>query len=458
MTRRRTSVGGTVVVAADVVVTADPERRVLTPGWVRIDRGMTTEIGGGRPPVGTQLLRGDIVMPGLVSAHQHLVDVLVRGGPPAASFLEWLLGTYHAGLAHARPEDCYAAIATVRAATLAAGITTVVDAWSVGPVDDPRRVEGCAVASLTAHRRSGGRTLFAPMFVEQVPAGWGSVDGFDPARLCRPYAESLALVEELATAHADQLLTIAPAPELPETSTPEGLRATRALAAALGTVVPIHTCASPESRAVCGPQELAEVGLLGPQLLAAHCNAVEPQDIGCLGTAGIGVVHCPSASRALGATQQTPLAALRAAGVSGALGLDNASLHAGVDLFAEAREAALVARSQGAIWTGDDLVALLTSEAARAIGMGDRVGSLEVGKRGDLLLLDASRPHWWPRGDRWVDTIVRCARADDVTAVLVEGSVVAHDGLAVRHGEPHRLDAAARRIRALRWDDAVHVV
>jgi len=282
-----------------------------------------------------------------------------------------------------------------------------------------------------------------------------AADGFDPARLCRPFEASLALVEQLAATHADQLLTITSSPELPETSTRAGLRAARELAELLGTVVPMHVCASPDSRAACGPHELAEVGLLGPRLLAAHCNAIEPSDVGCLGTAGIGVVHCPSASRALGATQLTPLAALRTAGAIGALGLDNASLHPGVDLFAEAREAALVARSQGARLSGDDLVALLTSEAARAIGMSDRIGSLEVGKRGDLVLLDASRPHWWPRSDRWVDTVMSCARADDVTAVLVDGSVVAHDGLAVRHGEPHRLDAAARRIRAQRGDPTV---
>lgn len=450
--RRHTSVGGTVVVAADVIVTADPDQRVLTPGWVRIDRGVITEIGDGRPPVGTQLLRGDIAMPGLVSAHQHLVDVLVRGGPAPASFLDWLLGTYHAGLSNARPEDCFAAVSTVRAATLAAGVTTVVDGWSVGAVDDPRRVAGCAVASLTAHRRSGGRTLFAPMFVEQVPAVWSVVDGFDPERLCRPVGESLDLVAELAAAHSDHLMSVTPSPELPETSTAAGLRAARELAETLGSVVPMHVCASPSSRAACGPNELAEVGLLGPQLLAAHCSAVDEQDVAWLGGAGIGVAHCPTSSRALGRSPLTPLAALRAAGARGALGLDNASLHSGVDLFAEAREAALVATSQGQHLAADDLIAMLTAEAAVAIGMGDRIGSLEVGKRGDVVLLDASRPHWWPRADRWADTIMQCARADDVTAVLVDGTVVAHDGLSVRHGEPHRLDAAARRLRALRWE------
>ena len=71
--------------------------------------GVIDGVGAGPPPDGVRVVvRGDLVMPGLVSAHQHAVDLLVAGGPTGPTFLDWLLGTYHAGLARARPDDCAA--------------------------------------------------------------------------------------------------------------------------------------------------------------------------------------------------------------------------------------------------------------------------------------------------------------------------------------------------------------
>ena len=440
--------GGRVVVG-EVVLTVDDERRVLEPGWVEIrDDGAIGKVAAGPPPDGAKVIgRGDVVLPGLISAHEHLVDVLVRGGPIGPTFLDWLLGTYHAGLAHATPDDCAAAIALVRAADLAAGITTVVDCWSVGPVDDAVRTAECADASAAAHRRSGGRTVFAAMCCEQVPPGWAH-PAIDVARLCRPIDESLAMTAVLAAHRADALLTVTPSPELPEMSTAAGMQAALALATELGAVLPMHVCASPPSRAAWGPVELAELGIAGPQLLAAHCSSVDTDDVARFGAARIGVAHCPSASRALGGTTWTPLAALRRAGARGALGLDNRSLHTGHDLFVEARQARLVAAGQGEVLDGAALLDLLTREAAAAIGLADVVGALQTGRRADLVLLDAGGAHWWPRRDRWVDTVVDCATAADVSVVMVDGQVVARGGSSFATTDAPGVDRAARRIRA----------
>jgi len=441
------------IVAATTVLTADRARPVLSPGWVRIVDGEIVAVEEGAPPstsgaAAAAVVRGDLVMPGLISAHQHLVDLLVRGGPTGPTFFDWLLGTYHRGLALAQPEECRAAIATVRASGLAAGVTTVVDCWSVGPVDDAERTRACAHASATAHLASGGRTLFAPMFCEVVPGGWTSGYGIDPTRLCRPAEESLRMVRELAAELACGRLSITPSPELPEAVTPAGLEAAHALAAELGTMMPTHFCPSPPSRAAFGPADARAVGILGPRMLAAHCAAIDAADVVEIGGAGVHVAHCPTASRALGRSMLTPLAALRRAGAVGGLGLDNASLQSTSDLFAEARQAAIIARGQEDSLHAGELFELLTIEAARAIGMGDRVGSLAAGKRGDLLVLDVSRPHWWPRRRSWIDTVVEVARADDVRVVLVDGEVVASDGVARRQGDVALVESAAARIRA----------
>jgi 5-methylthioadenosine/S-adenosylhomocysteine deaminase len=443
-----------VIVSGEVVITADPSRRVLEPGWVRVRGGRIAEVSGGAPPAGAAvILRGDVVLPGLVSAHQHLVDLLVRGGPTGPTFLDWLLGTYHGGLATARPEECALAIRSARAAGLAAGITTVVDCWSVGPVDDAVRVSECAEASIDAHRASGGRTLFAPMFCERVPESWlGGWWGIDPVRLCRPADVSLAETEGLATRHhrADGGRTlVAPSPELPEMATEGGLVAAAALAARLGMVMPVHLCASPESRAAFGPADLERLGLLGPSVLGAHCSAVDDHDVATLGGGHVAIAHCPSAARVLGAERFTPVAALRRAGSACGIGLDNASLHDDSDLFAEAREAMLIASDAGDAVAAAAMLDLLTIEGATTIGLGAEIGSIEVGKRADLVVLDTSGPHWMPRADAWPGTIVACARATDVRTVIVDGLVVATDGCTKVQADSAALAQATLRLRSL---------
>ncbi|MFT3852838.1 MAG: amidohydrolase family protein [Ilumatobacteraceae bacterium] len=441
------------VVTGKVVLTVDDDRRVLSPGWVGLaGDGTIAAVGGGPPPAGaTVAAGGDVVMPGLISAHEHLVDVLVRGGPVGPTFLDWLLGTYHAGLAHARPEECAAAVGLVRAADLAAGVTSVVDCWSVGPVDDATRVAECAEASASAHLASGGRTVFAAMCCEVVPDGW-SHPAIDVARLCRPIDDSLAATADLAARLGGPRLTVTPSPELPEMSTAGGMQAALALAERLDAVLPMHVCASPPSRAAWCPAALEAIGVLGPRLLAADCSAVDDADVRRLGAAGIGVAHCPSASRRLGGTTWTPLAALRAAGARGGLGLDNRSLHSGHDLFVEARQARLVAAGQAAVLDAPALLDLLTREAAAAAGLGDVTGALTVGRRADLVVLDAGGPHWWPRAASWVDAVVECAVAADVRCVLVDGRVVATDGRSLVTVDPAAVDAAGRRIRAaMNW-------
>jgi cytosine/adenosine deaminase-related metal-dependent hydrolase len=436
------------VVVADVVMASADV--VHSPGWVTIDDGAIVAVGSGPPPPGPVVARGDLVMPGLVSAHQHAVDLLVAGGPTGPTFLDWLLGTYHHGLSFATPSDCALAVGAVRAATLAAGVTTMVDCWSVGPVDDETWWTECADASVEAHTASGGRTVVGVMGNEHPAPSWaGFASPIEPSCLCRPADEWLAAVEGLASRWADDRgrTRLTPSPELPETSTARGLAGALALAEHLGTALPMHLCASPPSRAAYGPDELERDGLAGPRILAAHVSSVDGADVVRLGRAGIGVAHCPSSARALGAARLTPVRSLRGAGARVGIGLDNASLHPGRDLFAEARQAALAATVVGAGIEPHDLYALLTSEGADVAGLSGEVGRLTPGLRADLLVLDTSGAHWWPRRQSWPETVTASATAADVRTVMVDGRVVARDGVATTGVDGPALDAAAVRIR-----------
>lgn len=437
----------------DVVVCAADE--IHRPGWVAVADGAIEAVGERPPPDDLAVVaRGDLVMAGLVSAHQHTVDLLVTGGPTGPTFLDWLLGTYHSGLALAGPDDCALAVAAVRAGTLAAGVTTMVDCWSVGPVTDASRVADCADASLESHRSSGGRTVFGVMSNERPAPGWPETGHPIAGRdLCRDGGESLAEVERLARSHhrADGGRTlVTPSPELPETATSRGLADAFALAASLGTVMPMHLCASPPSRAAYGPAELERDGLAGPRLLAAHVSAVDDHDVRALGAAGIGVAHCPRSTQALGAARLTPVAALRRAGARCGIGLDNASLNPSRDLFAEARATLIAAAVAGDTLDASAAFRMLTTEGADAAGLAGVVGAIRPGLRADLLVLDTSGPHWLPGRASWIETIISSATGGDVRTVLVDRRVVVADGVAVTGLDGRALDRAVNRIAVAR--------
>jgi 5-methylthioadenosine/S-adenosylhomocysteine deaminase len=158
-----------------------------------------------------------------------------------------------------------------------------------------------------------------------------------------------------------------------------------------------------------------------------HCIAVDHDDVEALAGARVGIAHCPTANRMFpGGT--TPVAALRAAGAAVGVGLDNASLNPRFDLLAESRAATVAVRAGGGTLTALDALAMATCEAARAIGMADRIGSLEVGRRADVVVMDTSGPHWHPHAD-WASALLWQSRPEDVRTVLVDGRVVVDDGI-----------------------------
>ncbi|QYG93147.1 amidohydrolase family protein [Iamia sp. SCSIO 61187] len=441
------------LIEGDAVVTINPARRVLAPGWVQVERSDIVAVGAGPPPAtaGPVAHRAGVVLPGLVSAHQHLLDVVARGTWRGDDFPTWLLDRFGAAVAALGPEDCATATAAALAGTVAGGVTTVVDCWGLDVGARSRAgVDEAADACLEVHRASGARVLFARMFAETAPPAWHRRSGFPVAAVLAPADAALDQVAGLAARHhgsADGRIRVAPSPELPEAVSPAAFRAARDLAAELGTPLPLHLCASPASRAACGPGELDAMGVLDAGLLAAHCTAVDDADIAALAGAGVAVAHCPTSNLALrGAV--TPVAAFRRAGAPVGLGLDNGSLNPRLDLLGEARAAIAASIARGDPLAPSDVLAMATIEGARAVGLADVTGSIEVGKRADLVLLDTGGDHWWPHADI-VDAVVEQSRPTDVRLVMVDGAVVAVDGVAV-HVPVDRpaLVALAARVRA----------
>lgn len=431
------------------LVTMDPDRRILEDGWISVSDGRIAGIGSGAPPAADRHIdgRGGVAMPGMISTHQHVIDVLLRGGlEQDRSLFDWLVNVYFGGTSAYRPEDCGLAATLTLAEAVRAGITTITDNWGVNNGDDAGRVAECAEATLEVYRRSGMRVLFARMFSDTVPEQWNGIVGtymrklpdktLDLGTLSEPLDDALARIESLIAAHhgsADGRVHVCPAPIMAQLVSPEGLTAARELAERHDTIVPIHHCESrlnarmfPESGAGLGVTDyLNALGFLSPRTLAAHCVWLDDRDIRLLGAAEVKVAHCPSCNMFIG-SGAAPVPRLLATGLTVGLGTDDANTSSNVSILQEMRQAAYLAKlaneDAGAL-TAEKALEMATIDGAQALGMADEIGSLEVGKKADLVLFDTEAPHWQPR-HLLPAVIVYQAQSSDVRSVLVDGELV----------------------------------
>jgi len=174
---------------------------------------------------------------------------------------------------------------------------------------------------------------------------------------------------------------------------------------------------------------LADTGLATPHLCTAHCVWVTDSEQAMLAERDVKVLHCPSSNLKLG-SGLAPVAEMRARGISVSLGADGAACNNRLDMFEEMRLAATIqaVRKQPGALTARDAVWMATREGARALGMSAELGSIETGKRADLILIDRGRVHQAPDPDPW-STIVYASRGTDVRLTMVDGHVLVNDFL-----------------------------
>jgi len=174
---------------------------------------------------------------------------------------------------------------------------------------------------------------------------------------------------------------------------------------------------------------LDSVGISGPRTALAHCVWVDKDGIERLARQATNVVHCPSSNLKLG-SGIAPIPEMLAAGCRVGIGADGAPCNNRLDAFAEMRLAALIQKPR----LGPDalpaaqVLELATLGGARAMGLENEIGSIEVGKRADLVVLDLERPHTQPEDTDLMSRIVYSSMATDVRHVIVDGRVVVKDG------------------------------
>jgi 5-methylthioadenosine/S-adenosylhomocysteine deaminase len=204
-------------------------------------------------------------------------------------------------------------------------------------------------------------------------------------------------------------------------------------------------------------QYLAELGVHGPRVVAAHGVHLTDEDIGILAELDIAVAHNPSSNMKL-ASGVARVPDLIAAGVRVGLGTDSNLSNNNLDMFEEMRLAAMLqklSRKDAASMPVEQMLRMATIDGAACLGLADQVGSLEVGKRADIIIVDLHAPHLWPvlpePTSNIIEQLVYSANSGDVLTTIVDGKVLMRDreifSLDVKEAEKMVLEASQDLIK-----------
>ena len=419
------------------VVTMDGAGQVIADGAVAVDG--TDIVAVGPANALRAAYRGDatidagggVVMPGLVNTHTHAPMVLYRGLADDLALMDWLQKyIFPAEAKTVTPEFVRAGTRLAVLEMIRSGTTAYADMYYFEE----------EIARVT--RTAGLRAVLGQTIIQfPVPDAKTPAEGL---------ARTERFIKEFA---ADELIVPAVAPHAMYTLDGATLKASRALADRHGVPVLIHVAETREEVGIARekykatPVEYLEsLGFFGPRTVAAHGVHLTAADIGVLRRRGVGIAHNPESNMKL-ASGTAPVIELRNAAVAVGLGTDGAASNNDLDMFEAMRQAALLHKLQSndpRALPAPEALAMATRDGARVLGLADRTGSIEVGKRADIIVVSMEAARQTPMYDP-MSHLVYATRGDDVRTVMVNGRVLMRDRKVLTLDEPAIL-AEARQL------------
>jgi len=403
-------------VKGGTVVTMDAEFRVIEDGAVAIegDRiaavGRRVDLEPSSHAAKTIDASGTLVLPGMINGHAHAAMSLFRGVAEDHSLDDWLQKYIFPAEARNVTEDFV--LWGTRLGVLEmlrGGITTYADMYYFEDV----------VARVT--KEAGMRGVLGETIVDF------------PAPDNKTTAAALAYTQKFIERwKGDPLITPAVAPHSIYTLSTENLKKAAALARTNGVPILIHLAEAPfeselsrKKHGLSPVAYLEQIGLLGPDVIGAHCIWVDAPDIATLVRRGVGSIHNPSSNMKL-ASGVMPVVDLLAAGEPVGLATDSAASNNNQDLFQEMNIAAKlqkVTRMDPRALPARQVVEMATIGGARALHLDKEIGSLEVGKQADLVLIGTGATHSTPMYNVY-SQLVYALNAHDVLTVVIAGKIV----------------------------------
>lgn len=410
------------------LVTVDAQRRVLENGWIAVTGDRISGLGTGEaPPADVVIDRpGLIGLPGLIDAHSHAGHGLVRAAGDGDGELWFrICEDIYSGPANADFWSAEADLALLE--RLMAGVTTAVSLLGGGPdvlrTDSPEAGDAHSAATLAAGLRTimavgPGRLPFPRQF--GMPA--------------RPvdFATQMAVCEDLIARHDDvtgrgtgvALILPVYAPPHMAAHGDEIRRMSAAMRALQDRTGVLFTQDGHRTDTIALAEDL---GLLSCRAALGHSVDLSPADFAALARTGASIIHNPSAIMSI--LGRCPVPELIEAGVTVCLGSDAGAPDRGFDMFRHMAQALHYHRRHFRdpnVLPDGKALEMCTIDAARVLGLEAEIGSLEIGKKADIVLLNGRAPHLWPPVMP-LNRITHFASAADVDTVIVNGKILLHD-------------------------------
>ena len=434
--RRKTTVD--IIIRGGTVVTMDGSHRIIAQGGVAIKDGHIVEVGktadierkfAAREVVNAA---GKVVIPGLINGHTHVPMTLFRGIADDLDLQEWLTKyIFPAEAKNVTEEFVRVGTRLGLAEMIRSGTTTYCDMYYF---ED-------AIADETF--KAGMRGVLGETVIDF------------PVADNKTYDEALAYSERFIKKwRGNALIVPAIAPHAPYTVSEDHLKAARALSDKLSAPIVIHISEtkrevddSIKAKGASPVDYLNRFGFLNDRVIAAHMVWPSDEELGLLKKLGVGIVHNPQSNMKL-ASGTAPVPQMLKENLPVGLGTDGAASNNDLNLWEEMDTAAklhkLISKDPKVV-SAEEAFEMATIRGARALHLEKEIGSIEKGKRADLVIVDLDDLNQTPWYNIYSD-LVYATKADDVRTVIIEGRVVMRDRRLLTLNE-EAIKADARRYR-----------
>jgi len=397
------------------LVTQNQNRDVLRDQSVLIRNGKIEQIGKGvRGPVDFELDgEGKIVLPGLINTHTHLSMTLFRGYADDLQLQDWLQKKIWPLEGRLTADACYYGALLGSAEMIMSGTTTFMDMYF--------HIEDVAKAV----DRAGLRAFLS----------YGIIDLMDSAKAEAEREKSRKLFDYLRSL-GNSRIRFALGPHAPYTCSAETLIWAKEFAEKNGVIDHIHIAETRKEQADSQKQHgaraveyLDKIGALSKNMLAAHCVWLTKSEVGLLAKAGVSVAHCPVSNMKLASGGVAPLPEMFDAGIPVGLGTDGAASNNTLDMFETMKVCALLHKAHRwdpTVLNAQKVLDLATIDGARALGIEHEVGSIEAGKKADIIILSANQPNMTPihGKETVVSDLVYSTSSGNVDTTIVDGNIL----------------------------------
>lgn len=409
-----------VAIINGLILTIDKQMRIIERGYVFIKKGKIIELGSmknlyasGQPKIKAKEeinAKGSIVLPGFVNTHNHFAMTLLRGIANDMPLQKWLNDYIWPIEAELKPKDCYIGSQLAALEMIQGGTTTACDMYFFEE------------QTVDAFEAIGFRGVL----------GYGMLDfGNEEKR-----AEELEATKKLiayTNQHANLCVPIV-SPHAPNTCSEELLVKSKKLAQEHQLPLQIHLAETKaeieefqEKKGQSPTSYLNEMGFLGKELVAAHCIWLDEQDCKMLGKHNVKIANNPSSNLKLGSGIMD-YQRLNKHGITIAIGTDGAASNNNLSMIEELRLASYLAKGTNtnpSILPASQIIKMATLNGAKALGLEDKIGSLERGKQADIIILNYQKPYTWPPHDPYA-LIAYAAQDANISTTIINGKIVMH--------------------------------